>query len=270
MQGQVSLGFVGRNREIIEAVKAGQYDLGIVASENSIEGNVEETIKAIINSDLTILGERILPIHQAIFGSKVAFNKQMINSHPQGFAQCGQWISENLSNPTIIQHGSTAEAVRIAAEKDELAIGSPVAGKVYDIPLIEEGVEDNKKINTTRFWLVGKGETEVTGKDRTRIIVTLQNAPGTLAKVVNAFADRNISINKVDTSPLTLGHYYFLLSVDGHVKEPHVAEALEEIEEYCWKLKLLGSFQKSTLENTEYEPEAYEKDWVPKHGSGVS
>lgn len=264
LQDQAEIGFIGRNREIIAAVKMGLFDLGIVASENSIEGNVEETSKTIINSELTILGEKILPIHQALLGVESAYAKKILNSHPQGIAQCGNWIHENLSDTQVVQHGSTAAAIQYAAEHEELAIGNPAAGKIYNIPVIQEGIEDRKG-NTTRFWLIGRGETEPTGNDRTVIAFTLRNAPGTLIKVLSPFSDRGISINKVDTLPLTLDHYYFLMSVDGHITEPTLQEAIEEARESCWKIKTLGSFQKSLLPEIEYEPEAFQNNWVPKN-----
>lgn len=37
--------------------------MGLVPIENSTEGNVKETIREVIRSNLMILGEKILPIH---------------------------------------------------------------------------------------------------------------------------------------------------------------------------------------------------------------
>lgn len=263
LQDQTTHDFVKTNRAIIEVVKEKRFDMGVVASENSIEGNVVEIYKALIHSDLTILGELALNIHQTLYGTPAAWEKRKINSHPQGFAQCGKWINTNLPDAEIVTHDSTSYAVQYAAEHDELAIGSPIAGEKYKIPTIKSEIEDRRG-NTTRFWLVGRGETEPTGNDRTKIIVSLRNAPGTLKKVIDPFADRSISINKIDTIPLTLDHYYFLISIDGHIKDDPVAEALAEAQKYCWRLKHIGSFQKSMLPEIEYEPEAFEKGWVPE------
>lgn len=259
---QAELKHVSSNAGVIEAVDRKKFDLGIVAFENSNEGTVVQTLKAIIHSDLNILGERTVPIKQNLFGSQEARNKGIIYSHPQGFAQAAKWLEENIPHHTANHVNSTSEGVRIAAEKDEMGIGTIRAGKIYNIPLLEEGIEDNK-LNFTRFWLIGRGETQPTGNDRTWIVATLKNEAGTLIKLINAFSGNKISINKIDTPPLTMDHYYFFLALDGHKAEPHVAAAIEKAREACWKLKVMGSFEKSTPPTADYEPQAYEKGWIP-------
>lgn len=262
MQDQVEISFVKSNPQIVESVNKKEFDIGIIASENSIEGNVDQTLRAIIHSDLTILGERILPVHQTLYGTKEAMEKGVVNTHPQGYAQCVKWLQENIPHHSFVSQDSTSLGVKIAAEKNELGIGSPIAGERYGIPLLKSQIEDRKG-NTTRFWLLGNGDTEPTGQDRTKFVVTLQNKAGTLKKVVDSFADREISINKIDTIPLNLDHYFFLISVDGHIMDTALQEAMNEAKQYCWKVKHIGSFQKSVLPNVEYDSEAFEKGWVP-------
>jgi len=262
LNGQANLEFSSNNGAIVERVNKGEFDLGIVAFENSTEGTVIQTLKSIIHTDLRILGEHTQQIAQNLFGTEKGREKGIVHSHPQGFAQSRKWLEENIANLTTVDEDSTAKGVRIAAERDEMGIGTMRAGDVYKIPLIQGGIEDSK-LNFTRFWMVGKGETEPTGNDRTWVISTLKNEPGTLVRMLEAYKKRGISINKLDTPPLTMDHYYFFTAIDGHEKDPIVAEAIAEAREACWKLKTIGSFEKSTPPQIDYEPEAYERGWIP-------
>ncbi len=263
LDGQAKLDFSPDNGAIVQRVDRKDYDLGVVAFENSTEGTVIQTLKAIIHTDLEILGEHTQQITQNLFGTQEGKMKGRVHSHPQGFAQTRKWLADNIPNLATIDEDSTAKGVRIASELDEMGIGTIRAGEVYNIPLIQEGIEDNK-LNFTRFWMIGRGETQPTGNDRTWIICTLKNAPGTLLKMLEAYSSRRISIDKIDTPPLTMDHYYFFVAIDGHKKDPIVKEAIEEAEKACWKLKVIGSFEKSTLPEINYEPQAYEKGWIPE------
>ncbi|HMS22789.1 MAG TPA: prephenate dehydratase domain-containing protein [Candidatus Levybacteria bacterium] len=259
---QADLLHVASNTAVVEAVDRGEFDLGFVAFENSTEGTVIQTLKAIIHSDLNILGEKTIPIKQNLFGTPEAKLKGIVNSHPQAFAQSAKWLGENIPGYLTQQVNSTAEGVRLAKEKDEMGIGTMRAGEIYNIPLLQEGIEDNK-LNFTRFWLIGKGETRPTGNDRTWIALTLKNEAGALKRVIDPFAERKISINKIDTPPLTMDHYYFFIAIDGHQNDFHVAKSIEEARKACWELKPIGSFEKSILPTVQYEPLAYEKGWIP-------
>lgn len=262
LNGQADLGFSPNNGAIVERVDRKDFDLGIVAFENSTEGTVIQTIKAIIHTDLHILGEYTQQITQNLFGSEKGREKGIVHSHPQGFAQSRKWLTDNIPNLTTLEEDSTAKGVKIAAEQDEMGIGTMRAGEIYNIPLIQGGIEDNK-LNFTRFWMIGRGETEPTGNDRTWIISTLKNEPGTLLKMLNAYSKRGISINKIDTPPLTMDHYYFFVAIDGHEKDPLINEAIKEAREACWESRTIGSFEKSTLPEINYEPQAYIKGWIP-------
>ncbi len=262
LDGQADLSFSPKNGTIIERVNNREFDLGVVAFENSTEGTVIETLKAIIHADLDILGEHTQQITQNLFGTEEGRKKGRVHSHPQAFAQTRKWLDKNIPNITTVDEDSTAKGVKIAAELDEMGIGTMRAGEVYNLPLLQQGIEDNK-LNFTRFWLIGRGKTKPTGNDRTWIAVTLKNEAGSLIKVLTPLAENGVSINKIDTPPLTMDHYYFFLSIDGHQDDPQVKKALQNVDQASWRLEKIGSFAKSIPPQIDYEPEAYERGWIP-------
>ena len=253
--------------EVMKALERNAIDIGFVPIENSIEGNVTESVRSVIHSDLPInskiqiLAEKTLPINHVLFGTSIAMEKRILRSHPQALGQCSLWINNNLPDATIVRENSTAEAIIVATEKDELAIGNRLAGAMYGAKILKEDIMDLKS-NHTRFWLLGNGETNPTGDDRVTMVYTLKNRPGTLLKVISSFAKREISINKIDSLPLgTLDEYYFLMSVDGHIIDSQIQEAIEEIKSSVWKIKILGSYQKSRSEII-YDAEAEKNGWI--------
>jgi len=262
LQNQVNLRSSISITDVFRSVDNGKLDIGLVPIENSTEGNVIETIRGIIRSNLMILGEKILPIHHVLFGDEKVLSKAIVHSHPQAIGQCTNWLEQNLPGAKIVAHNSTAEAVQIAAEREELAIGNSVAGKLYGIQTLKERIEDFKE-NTTHFWLLGRGETNPTGKDRTTLLFSLRNRTGLLRNSLAIFADRRINITKIDSFPIgALDEYYFLLSLDGHQNEPFIAEALEEFRKTCLRVRILGSYHKAPIPQKFFEPNAIINGWI--------
>lgn len=262
LQNQVNLRSLISITDVLRSVDNGKLDMGLVPIENSTEGNVMETIRGVIRSNLMILGEKILPIHHVLFGDETALSKAIVHSHPQAIGQCVNWLEQNLPNAKIIAHNSTAEAVQIAAEREELAIGNSVAGKLYSIQTLKEGIEDFQG-NTTRFWLLGRGETNPTSKDRTTLLFSLRNRIGLLRNSLAIFADRRINITKIDSFPIgALDEYYFLLSLDGHQHEPFIAGAIEEFRKTCLRVRVLGSYHKAPIPQKFFEPNAIINGWI--------
>lgn len=260
---QAKLQPLSRITEVVEAVEEKKTDLGLVPIENSTEGNVVETIRSIIRShDLSVLGEKVIPIHHMLLGNEKAFSKKIVRSHPQAIGQCTNWLKENLPGAEVITHNSTSEAVKTAAENDELGIGSSLAGEIYQIPILKENIEDLKG-NTTRFWLIGRGETNPTDSDKTMLLFSLKNKVGLLKNSLAVFADMGINMTKIDSFPIgALDEYYFLLAIDGHAKDPKIAETLNDFQETCLKVRNLGSFHKSPIPDKYFAPNALLDGWL--------
>lgn len=252
-----------RIREVVRSVEQGKFDLGLIPVENSTEGPVLDGIKELIHSRLVILGERVIPIHHFLFGTQEALKKGVVHSHPQAIGQCNNWLDEHLPpNMTIVRHNSTAEAVKNAVIEGDVAIGSQRAGELYKAPVLAEKIEDYQG-NTTRFWLVGRGETAVTGKDRTALLFSFRQGIGFIRNALSALADRRISVNRIDSFPMgALDQYYFILTFSGHNKESNIAEALEDFSRRCLKMKVLGSYHRAPIAEPFFEPAALENGWA--------
>lgn len=262
LNNQVEFSEQGSNSRVVEAAGNCKSDLAIVAVENSSDSFVNEATRKLFESPgLSILAEEILPIRQTLFGRQSA--NPVLRSHEKAIGQCRRWITENLPDIQIVTHPSTSEAVEIAAKNNEMAIGCAAAAELYDIPIIKEGIEDIKG-NATRFWLLGRGKTRPTGEDGTAVFFSLRDTPSALSEAFACFGKRGINISAPTLFPTgSLDQYIFLTTFDGHIEDESVIRTLQELEDFCYKVRVLGSYKKMAPPRV-YSPSLLQEGWIKR------
>jgi len=253
--------FLKSNPEVVRAVDNLQNDLGIVAVENSTEGDVTEPLRQLVRTKNTrILGEHIMPIQHMLIG----FPDQEIDeilSHAQALAQCARVLSLEFPYVKLLQRGSTALAVEeIMTKRNAAAIGGREIALKHNLPILRENIGDNTR-NSTRFLLIGRGETEPTGDDTTTIVfVTKEDRRAILRDCLTVFAENDINLTKIDSYPHPTGEmrkYMFLVSHDGHEKDSNVQSAHDILRNtYCDNVRVLGSYKKALIPEGSLEPGA--------------
>jgi prephenate dehydratase len=108
------------------------------------------------------------------------------------------------------------------------------------------GIEDNPR-NFTRFFVLGREDTNPTGKDKTSIIFSVKHVPGALFDTLQVFAKRNLNLTKIESRPARRvpWEYVFYCDFEGHRKEEKCQTALRDLESKCIFLKVLGSYPKA-------------------------
>ncbi len=234
--------------DIFESVNNGEADEGIVPLENSVSGTIGLTMDALMEFDLNIIGEVILPIKHNLVGHDGMKDINTIYVHPSTYEQCEKFIRKNLPNVHVIQTSSNAaSAQKISKGKDKTkaAIVPEEAIKIYELKAIKRNIQDNK-FNVTRFIVISKNEAKKTGRDRTSIAIYPQvDKPGLLYSLLGEFAKRKINLTKIESRPSKgkLGDYIFFIDVQGSKEEENIKEAFKVIEENFF-LKVLGSYPK--------------------------
>ena len=233
---------------VFDEVEKGSIDWGVVPVENSLEGSVNVTLDRLITTQLKIRAEIYLRISQCLISSaKNMKDIKRIYSIPIVLAQCQVWLKTNLPNCVLGETQSTAAAVQmVKGKKNEAAIGSSLAGKIYGLNLLAEGIEDNSS-NMTRFLVIGSGESDATGNDKTSLIFATPHSPGSLHSALASFARRKINLAKIESHPVKdkLWEYSFFVDMIGHVTDRHVKSCLQELKKKTTFLKILGSYPKS-------------------------
>ena len=237
--------------EVLLSVQGGQVEHGFVAIENSIEGTVNITIDALVfGTDLLIQREIVTPIRMHLMGRKGAdvAGLERVLSFPHAIAQCRDWLAGHAPRAEIVAANSTADAVRMVAEGDDLtaaAIGPARAAELHGLEILAADVEDHPD-NATRFVLVGlDGIPPPTGHDKTSIVCfQSSDHPGSLHSILGQFSARDLNLTKLESRPTKkgLGDYCFVIDLEGHVDDEVIADCLRDLHAQLPALKFLGSY----------------------------
>ena len=219
----------------------------MVPAENSTDGVVGRTLDLLLTTPLRICGEIDLRVRQNLL-SRMKGMKQIrkIYSHAQSLAQCNGWLGRQLPNAERIPVGSNAEAARRAAkEKGAAAIAGESAAALYKLKLLATGIEDDPN-NTTRFLVLGQIDPHPTGRDRTSLVMSAENKPGSVHALLTPLAANGVSMSRIESRPAKARsarwEYVFFVDVEGHQADAKVAAAIGELKTRAPFLKILGSY----------------------------
>ena len=182
-----------------------------------------------------------------IKGSKLKDIKT-VRSHSQAIGQCSKMISENKIKP-IISADTAGSAKFISEKKDKTdsAIASELAAKTYDLEIIKSNVEDEAG-NVTRFFIMGKDSEHPELKNKkyiTSCIFKLKSIPAALYKALGGFATNGVNLCKLESFSVknTFDQVNFYIDIDGHIDDPSLQKALEELGFHTQKLDVLGVYE---------------------------
>jgi len=238
--------------DTVMAVDDGRVDRAFVPIENSLEGSVNATLDtlALETDGVAIVGEFVHPVHQCLIARRALAPAQIetVLSHPQANAQCARFLRTELPQASVVAVNSTAEAVRTVAERNgpTAALGTRLSAELYGCRVLRAGVEDVDD-NETRFvWLARGAGDAGAGPSKTSVVFwgAGSERAGWLARCLTQFAQRNVSLTKIESRPrkLALGRYMFFLDCEGSVADAAVAGALEGVRDNVDTLKVLGSY----------------------------
>ncbi|MGI8921556.1 MAG: prephenate dehydratase [Solirubrobacteraceae bacterium] len=232
---------------IVRAVEEGECDAGVLNFENSVEGEVNASIDALVLEarHCVIAAERVLPVSFSLFRLPADDTPlRGIASHPFALAQCRRLVADHE-----LRHcASTAEACAWLASTEERgwgALAAPHAGAPYELSAVAEGVEDEPGA-VTRFVLVARAAPRAGGQpSRTAFAVRpARDRPGSLVRILQEFSLRHINLVSITSRPLkgALGEYFFFIECEGHLTDAVVRDAVVGVLELPMEVRFLGSF----------------------------
>ncbi len=231
--------------EVFDEVERGRIAWGVVPVENSLEGSVKTTLDRLISTPLTIRAEIFLRISHCLISlstHKAAIKR--IYSHPQAFAQCQGWLGRNFPHSRLIEVDSTvAAAEHVLKDRKAAAIASSVAAATYGLKVIAEDIEDSP-LNTTRFFVMGRGQGAATGNDKTSVLFATQHVPGALYHALGPFAKDKINLTRIESYPMRdrLWKYLFFVDMAGYPDDKKIKKCLAEVQRSATLFKVLGSY----------------------------
>ena len=236
--------------EVFEATTSGRAAFGVVPMENSTEGMVTRSLDLFLTSPLHIIGEVSLLIRHNLLSQERDLQKiQAVYAHPQALAQCQNWLNAHLPHAERHATTSNAEGARLATENPNCAaIASLRAGSRFGLPVVAPSIQD-EAYNRTRFAIMclphKQDRPEASGNDCTSLVVSVINRPGAVYDLLEPIKRHGVSMTRFESRPARSGQqweYLFYIDLQGHISEPHIRAALDDLRPICAFYKELGSY----------------------------
>ena len=230
---------------IVEAVADGEVERGVIPVENSIEGSVTESLDALTEYEVAVVREVVTPIRHALLAQHGDF--ETVASHSQALAQCRSFLESEFPDVALEAVASTARGVEQAREDPTVAaIGHP--DNAHDgLQVLAEDIQDWAS-NETRFFVIAPVSERADGGGKTSIVIYPNtDYPGLLLELLEAFADRDINLTRIESRPsgTRLGDYLFHIDFAAGLYEERTQAAIADVEDIIaddgW-VRRLGSY----------------------------
>ncbi len=231
------LHFTERFGDVFKSVAEGKTDYGVIPIENSWAGSVHESFDLMMKYRLRIVCAVELPIHHCLVGVKGAkiSNIKQVVSHPQGLAQCGDYIRAHGFES--ISYSNTATAAM------DVAIASEETAALYGLEVLERDIQSSSA-NVTRIIAISRDLKIADNADRISLIFTVPNVTGSLYRLLARFALCGLNLTKLESRPTKDRNfdYYFYLDFTGSVAKESTLDLLCALEEELPVFNFLGNY----------------------------
>lgn len=238
-------------KECINYVDEFSNAIAVLPVETSYKGIIRETIDNLIltkNQNIQILAETIIPVNDCILSKTTEFYSIMgLIANPNAISKCKNFVKEEMPRQlNIVMAESMDESARLLSNYNLTysIIGTPKTAELYNLNILKEHIE-NDKDNNRRFVVVGDGDTNPTGKDKTSIVLFLkEDRPGALMDIVQIFVKYHINITHINSKMMNNNalEQAVFIDFDGHKKEEVVQGLLNDLNSFCKSIRVIGSY----------------------------
>jgi len=249
---EVAMRFFGINKsfvpmrnveEIVKCVYNGDCGFGVVPIENNLAGVVGDSMDALIKWSVYVsysVEYRVSLCLVVNEGVESLDEITEVYSHPHAISEAMDFVARLKAS--IIYTQSTSEALeKIRGARNRAAIASRLGAETRGLKPIMCGIEDRP--NYTRFLVITRRRSDI--GDRTLLIFSVPNRPGSLYKALKPFAERGINLSMIYSKPNKQSPwgYDFLLETECQLKDEECNEAIQQLQQETTYLKTLGSYK---------------------------
>jgi len=159
-------------------------------------------------------------------------------------AQCERFLAGLSPRPSVLDVKTPLMACQLAVEDHGAAA---LASHHFGAPLGLEAARRNVLDaggDRVRYAVAGSRPSGRSGEDVTSIVISVQDAPGSLLDVLKVFAERGINLSNILSHPVQgeTWSYLFYVEIGGHFTDRSLVMAFEEIKRITRYFKVLGSY----------------------------
>ncbi|MBR1853567.1 MAG: prephenate dehydratase, partial [Lachnospiraceae bacterium] len=217
-------------RDAMSAIDEGSADFAVLPIENSTAGIVNEIYDLLVEFENYIVGEQIIRIEHCLLGVPGAqiSDIKTVYSHPQSLMQSAKFLADHPWQQISMQNNAFA-ARKVANEQDksQAAIASALAGQIYGLEILKQGVNQSGT-NSTRFIIVTNQK--IFRKDASKISICFEvpHESGSLYHMLSHFIYNNLNMTKIESRPIEDRNweYRFFVDFEGNLADGAVKNAL--------------------------------------------
>jgi prephenate dehydratase len=243
---------VGSFREVFEVVASGRAAAGVVPIENLLTGTVREVYDLLLEHDLEIVGEVVVPVRLALAalpGTRLD-DVERVYSHVQALGQAEAFLrTRPWTTLTTYNTAGAGKLIRDRGERGSAAVLSPRAAALFELEILADGIHGAAD-NRTRFLVIAQPGTRPAlalgagAAPRTTLVFAVRNEPGTLLQALRAFADRGVNLSSLESRPSRSAawEYVFWADLDASADESPCTAAIDALRDVTSMVRVLGSY----------------------------
>jgi chorismate mutase/prephenate dehydratase len=231
--------------EALEEVVRGRAGFAVFPFESSVDGLVQPAVTALAETDLMLVGERVLAASYDLMAKGTDLGAiEHVYATAVGQASCQRFLDAELPRASVIDVRSPVVAAELAREESNAAALVPErVGRAAALDSVRVNIGDEPELKV-RYGFASARPAMRSGNDVTCLLFSVDDAPGSLFGVLRHFAERGVNLRKLQSRPVPHGSwdYVFYVELGAHVTERPVTTALEALKRTTRYLKVLGSF----------------------------
>ena len=232
---------------VCDLMDSDRVEYAVMAIENSIAGSILNNYQLIRDYHLKIIGEIYIHIEMFLMANSGMTKADITNifSHTMALRQCAEYLEKNFPSAELHEFGDTAASARFLAHEKPVggaAIGNMRSAQMYGLEIIESGIETNRK-NYTRFLILSKHGNRSEGMNKASICFEVGHFYGSLARVLNTFAENRINLTKIQSVPVIGKPNEYTFHIDVEWESPENYEkAIHQVLKSVSSLSILGEY----------------------------
>ena len=239
-------------KECIDYVDENSNAIAVLPVETTYKGIIRETIDNLIltkNLNIQILAETIIPVNDCILSKTTEFYSLTgLIANPNALAKSKNFVRDEMPRQlNIVVAESMDEAARLlnGYNLTYSIIGTHKTAEIYNLNILREHIEDDKN-NKRRFIVIGDAETQPTGRDKTSIVLFLNDRQGALLDIVQVFVKYHINITQINSKMMNNNaeEQAVFIDFDGHKEDDIIKNLIKDLEPQAKSIRIIGSYAK--------------------------
>ena len=237
-------------RAALELVEREHADAAVIVLESSAEGLLQPALDALADASCKLVGEVEIDARVHVLNKTGNMHDvEKVYAAPAERVACARFLSTNLPRAQVMDTRTTAMAAQLAAEDHgAAALGGDIVGEMFGLQVARGNVADMIGEHV-RACVASMRPAQRTGHDTTSFVISLDDSPGALFRVLKPLADRDLNLRRIQSRPRAAREasdagraYRFFMEVAGHSTDRPLVTAFEEMKRGTRLLKILGSY----------------------------